>query len=178
MALVVGVCWLPPFVCASLRLRASPGPGSGPARPPPPGKRFLLKSPVHTARIDLLLEMFPRAQFVYVYRDPLAVWRSAAHMADTTYWFTYLSKPSDAHIQHFILEQYKMLHTEYSALRSVVVTDFDENVKMPINEPAEGKRKSQIQEYVEYYGGPGVQHIALRTEDIITSVTRMRNRGC
>lgn len=72
----------------------------------------------------------------------------------------------------------KMLHTEYSALRSVVVADFDENVKMPINEPAEGKRKSQIQEYVEYYGGPGVQHIALRTEDIITSVTRMRNRGC
>merc|ERR1719158_717301 len=71
----------------------------------------------------------------------------------------------------------KMMHTEFSALRSTVVADFDENVKMPINEPAEGKRKSQIQEYVEYYGGPGVQHIALRTDDIITSVTRLRNRG-
>ena len=71
-----------------------------------------------------------------------------------------------------------MLHTEYSALRSVVVADFDENIKMPINEPAAGKRKSQIQEYVEYYGGPGVQHIALRTEDIITSVKRMKARGC
>ena len=49
---------------------------------------------------------------------------------------------------------------------------------MPINEPAAGKRKSQIQEYVDFYGGPGVQHIALRTEDIITSVTRMKARGC
>lgn len=50
----------------------------------------------------------------------------------------------------------KMLHTEYSALRSIVIADFDENVKMPINEPAVGKRKSQIQEYVDYYGGAGV----------------------
>jgi len=72
----------------------------------------------------------------------------------------------------------KMLHTEYSALRSVVVSDFDENVKMPINEPAEGKKKSQIQEYVDYYGGAGVQHIALRTDNIIDSVSRMKARGC
>ena len=50
----------------------------------------------------------------------------------------------------------KMMHTEYSALRSIVVADFDEVVKMPINEPAPGKRKSQIQEYVDFYGGPGV----------------------
>lgn len=72
----------------------------------------------------------------------------------------------------------KMLHTEYSALRSVVVCDFDEKVKMPINEPASGKRKSQIQEYVDYYGGPGVQHIALRTENILDSIERMKARGC
>jgi 4-hydroxyphenylpyruvate dioxygenase len=50
----------------------------------------------------------------------------------------------------------KMLHTEFSALRSVVVADFDEKIKMPINEPAAGKRKSQIQEYVDFYGGSGV----------------------
>jgi 4-hydroxyphenylpyruvate dioxygenase len=50
----------------------------------------------------------------------------------------------------------KMIHTNYSSLRSVVMADFDEKVKMPINEPANGVRKSQIQEYVEYYGGPGV----------------------
>lgn len=70
-----------------------------------------------------------------------------------------------------------MIHTEYSALRSIVVTDFDENVKMPINEPAPGKRKSQIQEYVDYYNGAGVQHIAMNTHDIIETVTRMTNRG-
>lgn len=72
----------------------------------------------------------------------------------------------------------KMLHTEFSALRSVVVSDFDENVKMPINEPAAGKKKSQIQEYVDFYGGAGVQHIALRTDSIIDTVTRMKDRGC
>lgn len=49
-----------------------------------------------------------------------------------------------------------MMHTEYSALRSVVVADFDEVVKMPLNEPAPGKRKSQIQEYVDFYAGAGV----------------------
>lgn len=72
----------------------------------------------------------------------------------------------------------KMMHTEYSALRSIVVADFDENIKMPINEPAPGKRKSQIQEFCDFYGGPGVQHIALRTNNIIDAVTNMKARGC
>ncbi|CDW86517.1 4-hydroxyphenylpyruvate dioxygenase [Stylonychia lemnae] len=70
-----------------------------------------------------------------------------------------------------------MIHTEYSSLRSIVMADFDEVVKMPINEPAAGKRKSQIQEYVDYYAGAGVQHIAMRTNDIITTVQRMQDRG-
>jgi 4-hydroxyphenylpyruvate dioxygenase len=70
------------------------------------------------------------------------------------------------------------LRTEYSALRSIVVTDYHENIKMPINEPAPGKKKSQIQEYVEFYGGAGVQHIAMNTPDIIRAITRMRQRGC
>jgi len=71
----------------------------------------------------------------------------------------------------------KQIHTEYSSLRSIVVADYDEVVKMPINEPAAGKRKSQIQEYVEYYGGNGVQHIALNTRDIISAITNLRARG-
>lgn len=71
----------------------------------------------------------------------------------------------------------KTLHTEYSSLRSVVVSSPNEKVKLPINEPAEGKRKSQIQEFVEYYGGAGVQHIALNTPDVINAVRRMRERG-
>ena len=69
------------------------------------------------------------------------------------------------------------MHTEYSALRSIVMTDYEEKVKMPINEPAPGKKKSQIQEYVDYHGGAGVQHIALRTENIIRDVTNLRARG-
>lgn len=71
----------------------------------------------------------------------------------------------------------KQLHTEYSALRSIVVTNYEETIKMPINEPAPGKRKSQIQEYVDYYGTGGVQHIALNTEDIIATVRALRARG-
>jgi 4-hydroxyphenylpyruvate dioxygenase len=71
----------------------------------------------------------------------------------------------------------KDIHTEFSSLRSVVVADWDEVVKMPINEPAAGKRKSQIQEYVEFYGGAGVQHIALRTDDILHAVNNLRARG-
>lgn len=69
------------------------------------------------------------------------------------------------------------LHTEYSALRSIVMTNWEETIKMPINEPAPGKRRSQIQEYVEYYGGAGVQHIALNTDDIISAIQNLRARG-
>ena len=69
------------------------------------------------------------------------------------------------------------IHTEFSALRSIVMASWEEGIKMPINEPAAGKRKSQIQEYVEYYGGPGVQHIALNTRDIISAITHLRARG-
>ncbi|KAK4534298.1 hypothetical protein CDCA_CDCA01G0323 [Cyanidium caldarium] len=69
------------------------------------------------------------------------------------------------------------IHTEYSSLRSVVVTDADERVKMPVNEPAPGRGKSQIQEYVDYFGGPGIQHVALYTGDIIRSVSALRARG-
>ncbi|KAF7272581.1 hypothetical protein GWI33_014640 [Rhynchophorus ferrugineus] len=69
------------------------------------------------------------------------------------------------------------LHTEYSALRSIVMANWEENVKMPINEPADGKKKSQIQEYVDYYEGAGVQHIALNTQDIITAVENLQARG-
>jgi len=71
----------------------------------------------------------------------------------------------------------KMMHTEYSALRSIVVADFDEAIKMPINEPAVGKRKSQIQEYVDYHGVGGVQHVALLTKDIIHAITVLKHRG-
>ena len=69
------------------------------------------------------------------------------------------------------------ISTEYSALMSKVVTGGEGRVKFPINEPAEGKRKSQIDEYLEFYEGPGAQHIALTTDDIVGTVTELRERG-
>ncbi|MGH3550257.1 MAG: 4-hydroxyphenylpyruvate dioxygenase [Pseudonocardiaceae bacterium] len=67
--------------------------------------------------------------------------------------------------------------TQYSALMSKVVTSGNHRVKFPLNEPAVGRRRSQIDEYLEFYGGPGVQHIALATSDIVGAVTAMRERG-
>jgi 4-hydroxyphenylpyruvate dioxygenase len=69
------------------------------------------------------------------------------------------------------------IHTEYSALMSKVMMDGEGKIKFPINEPAEGKRKSQIEEYLEFYGGPGVQHVALATEDIVGTVEELKDRG-
>ncbi|MBC8044350.1 MAG: 4-hydroxyphenylpyruvate dioxygenase [Rhizobacter sp.] len=69
------------------------------------------------------------------------------------------------------------ISTEYSALRSKVMTSPDERIKLPINEPAEGKKKSQIEEYLKFYHGEGVQHIALITADILSTVREMRSRG-
>lgn len=71
----------------------------------------------------------------------------------------------------------KDISTEYSALRSKVMTNRDGLVKIPINEPAPGKIKSQIQEYIDYYHTPGVQHVALATDDIIATIKRMRDAG-
>jgi 4-hydroxyphenylpyruvate dioxygenase len=67
--------------------------------------------------------------------------------------------------------------TEYSALMSKVVADGTRRVKFPINEPALARKKSQIDEYLDFYGGPGVQHIALATNDIVTTVRAMRDAG-
>ena len=75
-------------------------------------------------------------------------------------------------LQHF---DDKDISTEYSALMSKVVQSGTGRIKFPINEPAQGKRKSQIEEYLQYYGGPGVQHIALITGDIIKTVTALRD---
>ncbi|PYH80912.1 4-hydroxyphenylpyruvate dioxygenase [Aspergillus uvarum CBS 121591] len=66
---------------------------------------------------------------------------------------------------------------EYSAMRSIVVASPNEVIKMPMNEPAPGKKKSQIEEFVDFYNNAGVQHIAFRTHDIVTAVSRLRQRG-
>jgi len=71
----------------------------------------------------------------------------------------------------------KQIHTEYSALMSKVMSNGNGRIKFPINEPAEGKKRSQIEEYLDFYEGSGVQHIAIATDDIITTVTALRERG-
>jgi 4-hydroxyphenylpyruvate dioxygenase len=69
------------------------------------------------------------------------------------------------------------ISTEYSALMSKVMTDGSGKIKFPLNEPAEGKRKSQIEEYLDFYGGPGAQHIAMSTGNIVATVEAMKSRG-
>lgn len=71
----------------------------------------------------------------------------------------------------------KDISTEYTALMSKVMASGNGRVKFPINEPAEGRKKSQIDEYLEFFGGAGVQHVAMRTDDIVHTVSRLRARG-
>lgn len=71
----------------------------------------------------------------------------------------------------------KDISTEYTALMSKVMSNGNGRIKFPINEPAAGRKKSQIEEYIDYYKGPGVQHIAVATDDIVNTVTQMRDRG-
>jgi 4-hydroxyphenylpyruvate dioxygenase len=71
----------------------------------------------------------------------------------------------------------KQIHTEYSALMSKVMSNGNGRIKFPINEPAEGKKKSQIEEYLDFYEGSGCQHIAVATDDIISTVRQLRARG-
>ncbi len=76
--------------------------------------------------------------------------------------------------QHFDDED---ISTEYSALMSKVMANQNGRIKFPINEPAEGRKKSQIEEYLEYYHGPGVQHIAMATDKILETVGKLRDQG-
>ena len=71
----------------------------------------------------------------------------------------------------------KDISTEYSALMSIVMSDDNRVVKFPINEPAPGKKKSQIDEYLDWYKGPGVQHVALQCGDIVETVTKLKANG-
>src|SRR5262252_938516 len=79
--------------------------------------------------------------------------------------------------RRFISFDDKDISTEYSALMSIVMSDDSFSIKFPINEPAEGKKKSQIQEYLDFHHGPGVQHIAMQTADIVATVSQLRRNG-
>ncbi len=90
-------------------------------------------------------------------------------------WGTYYNRVLGFH--QFMSFDDKDISTEFTALRSKVMADPTGRIKFPINEPAEGKRKSQIAEYLEFNGGPGVQHLALLTNDIIHTVSVLRDNG-
>jgi 4-hydroxyphenylpyruvate dioxygenase len=91
------------------------------------------------------------------------------------YWVEFYERVFGmTNIVHFGDDQ---IQTEYSALMSKVMADGSGKIKFPINEPAEGKRKSQIEEYLEFNHGPGVQHIAMQSEDIVRTVGAMQERG-
>jgi 4-hydroxyphenylpyruvate dioxygenase len=79
--------------------------------------------------------------------------------------------------ENFLSFDDSQIHTEYSALMSKVMSNGNGRIKFPINEPAEGKKKSQIEEYLDFYEGSGVQHIAVATDDIIKTVSALRARG-
>ncbi|MDE3024324.1 MAG: 4-hydroxyphenylpyruvate dioxygenase [Acidobacteriota bacterium] len=91
------------------------------------------------------------------------------------YWVEFYERVFGmTNILHFGDDQ---IQTEYSALMSKVMSDGEGKIKFPINEPAEGKRKSQIEEYIEFYGGAGAQHIALATTDIVGTVEALKEQG-
>ncbi len=79
--------------------------------------------------------------------------------------------------ENFLSFDDKQIHTEYSALMSKVMSNGNGRVKFPINEPAEGQKKSQIEEYLDFYEGPGVQHLALATDNIIDTIRELKARG-
>jgi len=90
-------------------------------------------------------------------------------------WAEYYSRVMG--FSRYITFDDKDISTEFSALMSIVMSDDNRVVKFPINEPAPGRKKSQIDEYLEWYGGPGVQHVALLCGDIIATVKRLKENG-
>jgi len=126
------------------------------------------KPPVYPE--DRMLDLLPAIGLDFV--DHVVGNQPDLQMEGVTKWY------EDSLVFHrFWSVDDSQIHTEYSALRSIVVTNWDETIKMPINEPAPGKRKSQIQEYVDYYGSGGVQHIAMNTSNIIVAISNLRKRG-
>eukprot|EP00466_Bigelowiella_natans_P011444 jgi/Bigna1/140102/aug1.54_g14810 len=106
-------CWRQSFMFLLKKLSAVNDGGSG-------KRRLLLKSPVHTGRVRLLLKLFPNAQFIYLHRDPYRVYQSAANMADKAYPYMYLHTPDNIHVQEFILSQFEQLHSLYVRDRKLI----------------------------------------------------------
>jgi 4-hydroxyphenylpyruvate dioxygenase len=119
---------------------------------------------------DKLLPTLPPCHLNFI--DHVVGNQPDLQMESTAEWYT-----KNLMFHRFWSVDDSQIHTTYSALRSIVVTNYEETIKMPINEPAAGLKKSQIQEFVDYYGSAGVQHIALNTSDIIAAIRNLKARG-
>jgi 4-hydroxyphenylpyruvate dioxygenase len=124
----------------------------------------------HYSREDPLLPLLPKIDLKFI--DHIVGNQPDHHMEPVAEWYVKCLM-----FHRFWSVDDSQIHTEFSALRSIVVTNYEETIKMPINEPANGKKKSQIQEYIDYYATGGVQHIALNTNDIIDTITKLKARG-
>ena len=114
-------------------------------------------------KIHRLLEALPPAPLLAI--DHLVGCQPDAQLEPVVNWYE-----RALNFHRFWSVDDSQIHTEYSALRTTVIANWEETIKMPIVEPAPGLRKSQVHEFVEYFGGCGVQHVALRTEDIISGI--------
>ena len=110
----------------------------------------------------LLLLRISTSYLVICYWFLPAPWTHFRSFRDFYKLLLFLRYESNLMFHRFWSVDDSQMHTQWSALRSIVMTNYEETIKMPINEPAEALKKSQIQEYVDYYGSAGVQHIALR----------------
>lgn len=119
---------------------------------------------------DVLLQKLPKGGLHFI--DHIVSNHPETFMEPMSQWYE-----NNLMFHRFWSVDDKQIHTKYSALRSIVVANYEETIKMPINEPAPGIKKSQIEEYIEFNGGPGVQHIALNSSDIIQSITNLKERG-
>jgi len=121
-------------------------------------------------KVDPIHELLPVSEIDFI--DHIVGNQPAHKMRSACDWYYRCLK-----FHRFWSVDDKQIHTNYSSLRSEVVSDYDHTIKMPINEPAKGKRISQIQEYVNYHGGAGVQHVAFNCRDLLTTVKNLRARG-
>jgi len=124
-------------------------------------RRLLLKSPVHTGRVKLLLKLFPEAQFIYLHRDPYRVYQSAANMADKAYPYMYLNTPDNLEIQEFILSQFMQLHRLYIRDRTLIPKA--NLLELPFKTLTSDPIKA-VENIYTHFGWPGFSELAPKLE--------------
>lgn len=124
----------------------------------------------HYSQNDAIVKLLPECNLDYV--DHIDINLPVGGMEPLAEWYV-----NTLMFHRFWSVDDSQIHTEYSAMKAIFVTNYEESVKVSLNEPANGKKRSQIQEFVDYNDGPGIQHIALHTDDIVESCTKLRERG-